>query len=595
MECCVRSHRIFIIGTRTAKGSHMGPDKLSPEATLEFIREYSNQLSSTTDKDKLYRVCLSQTKEKLQLDYHSLFFLDSSGKNLIIGATEGLPENMVGTYILKRGHGLPNYVLKTGKTETVVDFKNEKRFTVTSLPADMDICSAIAAPMMISQKIIGVMIGHTRKVREFSGEEKLLYQILANQAAFAINNATHIDSLYRSEKKRENQIKELKIEKEISRERSDEFESIFTNIMTGVVLLKGGRYLARCNTKFAEMFGYSEPDTVIGMSAEMLHLDKQNYKEFGRLYYAKLVEGKSVHTEYTLKKSDGSPILCRLSGRAVDQGSPPDLTRGFVWVLDDISKRKEMEEEILQARKLESIGILAGGIGHDFNNILSAILGNLGLAQRLLEPDNKIQDLVGSALEAATKAKDLTAKLLFFTRRDSHAVGSVRLKDLLEEVNFEKYLGDNVEFVTHVQHDLFSIKIMPDHLRVILQNLLHNANGCMPGGGKVVLRGSNLHLTDGDHHGGKSGRFVKITVEDNGYGIKKEILDNIFDPYFTTKNRDSSKGIGLGLAIVHSIIKKNHGNISVLSDKEKGTVFTVTLPAAHLDIPGMKSTVILEE
>jgi len=325
------------------------------------------------------------------------------------------------------------------------------------------------------------------------------------------------------------------------------------------------------------------------MSLRKLHISDEHYRDFGKRYYAKLFAGKTVQAEYYLKKKDGTPILCMLSGRSVDQSTPIDLTKGFVWVVDDITKRKEMEAEVLQARKLESIGIMAGGIGHDFNNILSAILGNLGLAQRLLEPEHKIQDFLGAALEAATKAKDLTAKLLMFTRRDSHNIGSVKLPELCQEVKFSKFLGDGVDLAVDFQSGLYAVRIMPDHLKAILQNLLLNADSCMPKGGRVVLKGRNLEILEGDVPGLSRGRYVAIIVADNGSGIDREILDHIFDPYFTTKNRDSSRGIGLGLAIVHSIVKKSYGNISVESSNEEGTVFTILLPAVVNDVLNFQS------
>jgi len=133
---------------------------------------------------------------------------------------------------------------------------------------------------------------------------------------------------------------------------------------------------------------------------------------------------------------------------------------------------------------------------------------------------------------------------------------------------------------------------MPDHLRVILQNLLHNAQGGLTGGGEIILRGRNVELSQGEIPGIASGKFVEISVEDNGIGIDSEIIENIFDPYFTTKSRDSAKGIGLGLAIVHSIVKKNHGSITVKSGRESGSVFRVLLPAAITDIAKIGSDIV---
>ena len=230
---------------------------LTTISTLEHIQNYSMRLASATDKETLYKHCLSLTKQILQLDYCTLFLLDEVGESLVLRATDGLPDDLVDSLTLDNDLGLPCYVLETGQAETVVDFSKETRFIVTAIPSRMGICSSIAAPMVVSEKIFGVLIGHTNIMRIFTDEEKLVFQVLANHAAIAINNMIHIESLNLSEKKREKKIQELLLEKEKGRERSFEFESIFSNMMIGVILLREGHYLARCNQKFAEMFGYS--------------------------------------------------------------------------------------------------------------------------------------------------------------------------------------------------------------------------------------------------------------------------------------------------------------------------------------------------
>lgn len=557
--------------------------------SLEYIAKFSTVLASTLDLEKLYNDSLSLIKEFFRLDYSTLFLLDENLGNLVVRATIGFPQEMINSFVLQQNQGLSSRVLQTGTLETVEDFRREEDcFAVTDIIEELNIRSAIAAPMFIANRIFGVVIGHTLKKRTFTSREKQVFQILANHAAFAINNAMTISSLCISEQQRVKKIRELQREKDKTQELTDEFESIFTNITTGILLLKKDRRIARCNEKLADMLGYDSARQLENISARKLHISEGKYRQFGQKNYENLISGKIIQTDYTLRKKDGSTILCRLSGRAVDQANPPDLGKGFVWLVEDITRRREMEKEVLQARKLESIGILAGGIGHDYNNILSAILGNLGLAQRILEPGHAIHDLLRSALEAADKARDLTEKLLLFTRREGSSPGSVRLSHLFREVNFTKLLSDKINLHTDFQQGLFMIKIMPDHLKVILQNLLLNADSCMPGGGKVTVTGHNIEVLSNVIPGLSSGKYVELSVADTGSGIEQDILDNVFDPYFTTKNRDSTKGIGLGLAIVHAIVKKNHGNITVRAGKEKGTVFTVMLPAVldEQQLPG---------
>ena len=346
------------------------------------------------------------------------------------------------------------------------------------------------------------------------------------------------------------------------------------------MLMRKGRYIARCNEKLAEIFGYDSAQAMHGISTQELHLTEEKYREFGRKYYGNLTAGNVVQTEFTLKRKDGNAILCRLSGRAVDQTKPPDLDKGFVWLIDDVTRSRALEREILQARKLESRGILAGGIGHDFNNILSAIMGNLSLAKRLLEQDHPLQEMLGSAEEAANRAKDLTAKLLLFTRREGGSVGKIWLQELFAEYKFEQMLGEKTSLDLDFHDGLAAVKIMPDHLKAIIQNLLVNADSSTEGGGSIIVSVKNIEILSDEVPGLSEGKYIKIEVADNGSGIDTGILENIFDPYFTTKTRGSSWGSGLGLAIVHSIVKKNHGAISVRSDRKEGTVFTLLLPAA---------------
>lgn len=551
----------------------------SGASMLEHFQHFSASLSTTTDLKNLYDLCLSQTKEIFAFNCSTIFLLDEVSHKMVMRATIGLPEELVNTMVLRDGQGLPSLTLKSGKVECVEDFRKEDRFEVTEIISQLDVRSAITAPMMIDNTIFGVLIGHTYAKRVFFENEKKSYQVFANHAAIAIKNAIHISSLYASEKISEKQIQDLQLERERTKEVTNEFESIFSTIATGVIFVKGGRTIARCNDKFAEIFGYPSAEKLVGMSARRIHISDEAYLEFGRKYYSKLISGDVVQTEYALKARDGSHLLCKLSGRAVDQSTPPDLSKGSVWVIDDITRQKAMEDEVLQARKLESIGVLAGGIGHDFNNILSVILGNLGLADRKTSDDSDIGDLIKSALEAAERAKDLTAKLLLFTRRDSHSLGSVELGPFFKEYDFTSSLKSNIELSVTLQPGLLPVKVMPEHLKAIIQNMLLNAANWMADGGKVEVGAYNVAVLEDDIPGIPAGKYVEISVKDDGCGINEDILENIFDPYFTTKSRDSSRGSGLGLAIVHAIVKKNNGNITVKSNKKDGTVFTVLLPA----------------
>ncbi|MFN2354958.1 MAG: ATP-binding protein [Desulfopila sp.] len=548
-------------------------------STLESIEQFSARLASTTDLETLYENCVNTIQEIFSFDRASLLLCDDSGRKLIFKAVAGFPAGVKDRSIIEEGQGVASLVLFSGRGETVEEYATETRFTVHPLVHEHGIVSTLAVPMKVADKVTGVLAGYSSCRRHFTSEEMQLCQVLANHAAIAINNACHIASLSASERKRQKEIEALQEEREKNLELTHEFESIFATIVSGVLLFHDGMRVVRCNDKLAEIFGYDSAAQMRNMHIRDLHLSDAAYHEFLANYNERLVAGETVQTEYELKKKDGTPVTCRISGRAVDQTTPPDFKKGLVWLVEDISWSKDMEKEVLLARKLESVGVLAGGIGHDFNNILSAIMGNLNLAQRLLEPDHAIQEMLGSAVEASNRAKDLTSKLLLFTRGEGTKPGIVRLEELFAEYSFERLLDDKNELHVEVPGDLFIIKVAPDNLKAILQNLLLNANYFMPDGGRITVKSRNIEVGKDHIAGLGGGRYVEIEVGDNGSGIDPDILENIFDPYFTTKSRDSSRGSGLGLAIVHAIIKKNNGAITVASNTEKGTVFRVYLPA----------------
>lgn len=257
---------------------------------------------------------------------------------------------------------------------------------------------------------------------------------------------------------------------------------------------------------------------------------------------------------------------------------------GVVIVFRDVTHEQKMTEEFLKIRKLESVGVLAGGIAHDFNNILAAILGNIELAgYRIAKGDAETTELLSNAKKATTRATKLTGQLLTFAK------GGDPIK---EETSLPKLITESADFVTHgskikcsyrFPEQLWKVDVDSGQISQVIQNIIINAKQAMPGGGTVTVECANVPdaateaLLSVDR-----GNYVRVTIQDTGVGIPKEIIDKIFDPYFTTKQ----EGSGLGLAICHSIINKHDGHITAESIPGKGTKFRIYLPAAssHADL-----------
>ena len=251
---------------------------------------------------------------------------------------------------------------------------------------------------------------------------------------------------------------------------------------------------------------------------------------------------------------------------------------GVVLVFRDISREKKMEEELLKVRKLESIGVLAGGIAHDFNNILAAILGNVELlGYRLPDCDPEIKSLLSDVKRATRRAAKLTRQLLTFSKGGNPVKSATSLPELITESAGFVLHGSRVRCRYIFPEDLWQVDADSGQLGQVIQNIVLNARHAMPEGGNITITCANVTDAAGESLlSVDKGRYVRIVIKDSGVGIPMEIIDKVFDPYFTTKQ----EGSGLGLAICHSIIHKHGGYLTARSLPGRGTSFTIYLPAA---------------
>ena len=254
---------------------------------------------------------------------------------------------------------------------------------------------------------------------------------------------------------------------------------------------------------------------------------------------------------------------------------------GAIETLEDVTERKRAEEELIRVKKLESLGIFAGGIAHDFNNLLSVMLRNI-FAVKLSFADEK-EDLV-EGLEIAEKvglqAKELAHRLITFAKGGEpiRKVGSISL--LLKDSVDLSLSGSNIKCEFSLHNDLWPIEMDDVQIRQVIHNLVVNAREAMPEGGIISIQAENMNVSAWNGLPLKEGKYVKWSVKDQGVGIPQEDLLKIFDPYFTTKPTGTARGMGLGLAICYSIIKKHDGFINVESEPGIGATFFVYLPAS---------------
>jgi signal transduction histidine kinase/CheY-like chemotaxis protein len=247
-----------------------------------------------------------------------------------------------------------------------------------------------------------------------------------------------------------------------------------------------------------------------------------------------------------------------------------------VLILKDITERLHMENELLRRQKLESLSILTGGIAHDFNNILTAAMSNVAMAHIQMEKNGLSSECLVNAEQALQQARDLVRQLSTFAKGGSPVKETTSLKELLEKIIQFTLSGARVSRTITIADDLDLVDIDTTQFGQVLNNLLLNAIQAMPEGGNLTLDARNREITEKDTLTLSPGRYVQVSITDTGVGIPEEYQKQIFDPFFTTKK----EGSGIGLATAYSIIKRHNGYISVESEENRGTTFSVFIPSS---------------
>ncbi|HTH51346.1 MAG TPA: PAS domain S-box protein, partial [Pyrinomonadaceae bacterium] len=291
------------------------------------------------------------------------------------------------------------------------------------------------------------------------------------------------------------------------------------------------------------------------------------------------INGETVTSyELEMRAKDGRTVTVDVNTRIIYRDHKPVAVQG---IARDITGRKRLEEQLLQAQKLESIGRLAGGIAHDFNNMLTAINGYSDLALRRMHEDEPVRTYIEEIKKAGERSALLTSQLLAFSRRQILHPEMIRLNDVIDDTTnlLQRLIGEDIELVTRCKPSVGAIKFDPGQLSQILMNLAVNARDAMPNGGKVTIETSNVFV-DPDlasgHVGLLPGPYVLLSVSDTGTGISPDIQEQIFEPFFTTK--PVGKGTGLGLATVYGIVRQSGGRIFVYSEEGHGTTFKIYIP-----------------
>ncbi len=370
-------------------------------------------------------------------------------------------------------------------------------------------------------------------------------------------------------------VTERKRAEEVLAQERERMSTILSSLDTGLSLINSDKTIAWVNEKIREMFPDGEP---IG---QVCHV-----------FYESREEPCDTCATLPVFKTGNVNEMERFNpanGRWYHIVSQPvkDETGHVVNVLEgitDITERKRLEEQLRQSQKMEAVGRLAGGVAHDFNNLLTAITGYSELLLQNLADHHPLREDIEAIKKAGERAASLTRQLLAFSRRQTLQPQVLDLNATVADVKkmLRRLIGEDIELVTVLEPELGRVKADPGQLEQVIMNLAVNARDAMPQGGRLTIKTENVTLHQDRCQlipEARPGKFVCLSVEDTGAGMGKDILQHIFEPFFSTREN----GTGLGLAVVYGIVRQHEGWINVYSEPGRGSTFEVYLPTFSVE------------
>ncbi len=417
---------------------------------------------------------------------------------------------------------------------------------------------------ILSDRIARPLVKLSKSLNNF-GKERIIQELTYNGGGREVADLTQAFNL-------------MVIERERAEEQIRTLAAIVEQSSEGTALADMNGILTFVNRACAEMHGYDSTEELSGQNLSIFHNEMQMEKEVNP-FNRKVIE-QGFHTgQVGHTRRDGTTFPTRMTSNIIkDRSGKPVSIAGHMI---DITVQKQLEEQLFQSQKMEAIGLLSGGVAHDFNNILQAILGYADLAKAKLSEGSVIFENIEEIYRSANRASDLTRQLLAFSRKQVLVPKDIDLNHLVDGMlkMLGRVIGEDIKTNFIKGHRLGTVHADPGQMEQVLMNLCVNSRDAMPQGGYLTIETENVLITEEytkTHLFARKGRYVLVTLSDNGCGMNEETRNRIFEPFFTTKDVD--KGSGLGLASVFGIINQHHGYINVYSEVGIGTTFKIYLP-----------------
>ncbi|MBI9077031.1 MAG: response regulator [Desulfatibacillum sp.] len=569
-----QEHLEFLVDSRSKK-------ILDYSHRLKHIADRTRQFTIKENIGELAPTILKTLSENIGAAGGSLFLRREEGLELVYALDPGHQKHIIPLPPPPRS--VTAHLFEKRQAFIVPDIHSDDRFASSGWSGYSN-GSLMALPLRDSEgEIQGVVTLHNKQIPPFTEQDLELGDIIASHSMEAIRNLNSNMALRESEKR---------------------FRSIIERSPYPIAFIAQDRRFTLLNDRFTEIFGYTLQDIpTLDKWRELAYPDpeyRQRVEQYWEMSLAgpPIPEGNSMGIERIVTCKDGAE-------RTVEFKMIP-LGENSLIVMNDVTDmrraendRNKLEIQLRQAQKMEAIGTLAGGIAHDFNNILSPIIGYTEMAMVEAPENSVLERNLSEVMKAAERAKELVYQILTFSRQTEIEKRPVQAQLVIREALklLRSSIPTSIEFKKKINKECGPVLADPTQIHQVLMNLCTNAYHAMAETGGILTVSFDETVVLHDFMPGrlnlKPGKYVRLTISDTGHGMSRVVMDKIFDPYFTTKAQ--GKGTGLGLAVVHGIVKSMEGDIQVISEPGKGTSFIIHLPQVEstVEMPAQRTSASL--